>query len=101
MWENGVDVKQISIVLSWHDTCPMVKDDGGIGGYEEGAGGKEKKSFDNGFQKLRLMMIIVDDAKKESSKIDQRWVSSGKIYGWICSFGNLKLSKLGNFELDT
>ena len=37
MWENGVDVKQISIVLSWHDTCPMVKDDGGIGGYEEGA----------------------------------------------------------------
>ena len=47
----------------------MVKDDGGIGGYEEGRGDK-KNSFDNGFQKLRLMMIIVDDAKKESSKID-------------------------------
>ena len=42
MWENGVDVKQISIVLSWHDTCPMVKDDGGIGGYEEGAGELKK-----------------------------------------------------------
>ena len=41
MWENGVDVKQISIVLSWHDTCPMVKDDGGIGGYEEGAGDRK------------------------------------------------------------
>ena len=41
MWENGVDVKQISIVLSWHDTCPMVKDDGGIGGYGEGAGDRK------------------------------------------------------------
>ena len=79
MWENGVDVKQISIVLSWHDTCPMVKDDGGIGDYEEGPGRQEKKSFDNGFQKLRLMMIIVDDAKKESSKIDQRWVGRNNI----------------------
>ena len=41
--------------------------------------GERKKIFDNGFQKLRLMMIIVDDAKKESSKIDQRWVGRNNI----------------------
>ena len=79
MCENGVDVKQISIVLSWHDTCPMVKDDGGIGGYEEGAGEQKKMSSERGFQKLKLVMIIVDDAKKESSMIDQRWVGRNNI----------------------
>ena len=53
MWENGVDVKQISIVLSWHDTCPMVKDDGGIGGYEEGAG-EQKKCLQRQVSKVEI-----------------------------------------------
>ena len=30
----------------------------------------------------------------------QPWCRYGKIRGWNCSFGNLKLSKLGNFELN-
>ena len=83
MWENGVDVKQISIVLSWHDTCPMVKDDGGIGGYEEGAGEQEKMSSERVSQKLKLMMVMVDERQGICPKFYTAEFSGQTFYGKI------------------